>query len=390
MTVNGWVQILVFSVLLAASVRPLGSYMKIALEGGKTFLHPVLSPIENLMYQLFGIDPDEDQNWKDYAIAVLMFSLVSLLLTYAVLRLQGSLPLNPMHFSTPAAPAYATTITPDLAFNTSVSFTTNTNWQAYSGENTMSYLSQMLGLAFHNWVSAALGISVAIALTRGLARRNQNGIGNFWADLTRSTLYILLPLALFCALFLVWQGVVQNFDAYPVAKTLEGAKQIIPFGPIASQEAIKMLGTNGGGFLNANSAHPFENPTPLANLIEMLAIFVIPAGLTYTFGKMVNDAKQGLALLVTMYVLFFAGVFVCYHFGDRRQFQHCAAGSEHQHRRTWRFRGQYGGQRDAIWSGRLFTVCSRNDGRQLRSSKCNARFLYTVSRNDPSSQHRTG
>jgi len=313
-TAIGWIQIIAFSLLLAALVRPLGEHMYAALEGGKSLLHPVLSPIEKVMYALFGIDPEDDQSWKDYAISVLMFSLISLLLTYGVLRLQGMLPLNPMNFSTPSAPAYATTMTPDLAFNTAVSFTTNTNWQAYSGENTMSYLSQMLGLAFHNWVSAALGISIAIALTRGFVRRNAKGIGNFWADLTRSVLYVLLPLSTVCALLLVWQGVVQNFDAYPVANTLEGAKQIIPFGPIASQEAIKMIGTNGGGFLNANSAHPFENPTPLSNLIEMLSIFIIPAGLTYTFGKMVGDAKQGLALLITMYVLFLAGVLVCYHY----------------------------------------------------------------------------
>jgi potassium-transporting ATPase potassium-binding subunit len=313
-TAIGWVQIFAFSVLLAATVRPLGAHMHAAMEGSKTILHPVLSPIEGLIYRLFGIDPEEDMDWKDYAFSVLMFSLVTLLLTYGLLRLQGMLPLNPMHFSSADAPAYATSMTPDLAFNTAVSFTTNTNWQAYSGENTMSYLSQMLALAFHNWVSGALGISVAVALVRGFARRNANGIGNFWADLTRSILYILLPLTLIVALFLVSQGVVQSFDAYQTAQTLEGSKQVIPLGPIASQEAIKMLGTNGGGFLNANSAHPFENPTPLTNLIEMLAIFIIPAGLTYTFGKMVGDAKQGLVLLVVMYVVFFAGVVICYHF----------------------------------------------------------------------------
>jgi potassium-transporting ATPase potassium-binding subunit len=311
-TTVGWIQILVFSAILAASVRPLGSHMHAALEGGKTFLHPVLGRVENIIYRSFGADPEEDMSWTQYAIAVLLFSLFSLLLSYAVLRIQGALPLNPMHFSTPEAPAYATSMTPDLAFNTAVSFTTNTNWQAYAGENTMSYLSQMLALAFHNWVSGALGISVAIALVRGWVRRNSNGIGNFWSDLTRSTLYVLLPLSLIFALFFVSQGVVQNFSAYPVASTLEGAKQIIPLGPIASQEAIKLLGTNGGGFFNANSAHPYENPTPLSNLFEMLAIFIIPAGLTYTFGKMVGDTRQGLALLITMYILFLVGVLVCY------------------------------------------------------------------------------
>jgi len=317
MTSIGWAQIAAFSLILLLLVKPVGSYMKRVFDGQSTWLSHLLAPLEGLCYKLSGVDPHEDMHWTRYAYALLAFSCLSLIFTYGILRLQGYPPLNPMKFSTDSAPAYATPMTADLAFNTAASFTANTNWQAYSGENTMSYFSQMLGLAFHNWVSAALGIAVAIALVRGFSRRQATGIGNFWQDLVKATLYILLPSCFLCALVLATQGVIQNFSPYLTAITVEGAKQIIPMGPVASQEAIKMLGTNGGGFFNANSAHPFENPTPLSNLVEMLAIFVIPAALTHTFGLMVKDTRQGWALLVVMYLFFLAGVFIAYHFEAR-------------------------------------------------------------------------
>ncbi|MBX9878467.1 MAG: potassium-transporting ATPase subunit KdpA [Candidatus Obscuribacterales bacterium] len=314
MTAIGWFQILLFAVIIALCAKPLGAYIYAVLESKNHFLSRLLRPLETNSYRLVGIDPHHDMTWIEYTQSLLAFSLVSLLFTYAVLRLQGLLPFNPMQFSTANAPSWATALTPDLAFNTAMSFTTNTNWQAYSGENTLSYLSQMLGLAFHNWVSAAAGIVVAVALIRGFARRTAQGLGNFWADMTRTCLYILLPICFVYSLFLVYQGVPQNFNAYTEAATIEGSKQIIPQGPIASQESIKMLGTNGGGFLNANSSHPFENPTPLSNFIQLLSIFLIPAALTYTFGRAIGDTRQGWTLLSAMFLLFFAGVFICYHF----------------------------------------------------------------------------
>ncbi len=313
MTLMGWVQIALFSIILLLLTKPMGLYMTQVMEEGNGVLEKVLGPLERLIYRLFGINPQEEMHWTTYTYALLAFSLVGTILTYAILRLQGVLPLNPMGFSTALAPAYATTITPDLAFNTAVSFTTNTNWQNYSGENTMSYLSQMLGLAYHNWISAAIGLAACAALIRGFSRHSAQTIGNFWKDLVRSLLYIFFPIVLVYALLLVWQGVIQNFNPYTVATTLEGIKQIIPQGPVASQEAIKMLGINGGGLFNANSAHPFENPTPLSNFIQMLSIFLLPAGLTYMFGKMVKDTKQGWSLLIAMYALFLVGVFICYY-----------------------------------------------------------------------------
>lgn len=284
------------------------------MEEGGSVLEPVLSPIEGLCYRICGVDPEEEMHWTTYSFAVLAFSLVSGIFSYGILRLQGLLPLNPMGFSTAAAPSYATTMTADLAFNTAMSFTTNTNWQNYSGENTLSYLSQMLALAFHNWVSAAVGLGVCVALIRGFYRHSSQTIGNFWKDLIRGLLYIFFPIVLIYALLLVWQGVIQNIAPYVVATTIEGSRQIIPMGPVASQEAIKLLGINGGGFFNANSAHPFENPTPFCNFLEMLSIFLLPAGLTYMFGKMVKDTRQGWALLSAMFALFLAGLLVCYGF----------------------------------------------------------------------------
>jgi K+-transporting ATPase ATPase A chain len=316
MTIHGFLQIALFFGVLLLTVKPLGGYMARVFQGERTLLSPVLRPAERGLYRLFGVREDEGQHWTQYAAALLAYSVVGLLLTYTLLRLQGVLPLNPQGFG-------AQQMTPDLAFNTAASFTTNTNWQNYGGESTLSYFSQMVALSIHNWMSAAAGIAVAVALVRGLARRSASlgeantvqrnaGIGSFWVDVTRATLYVLLPICLVYALFFVQQGVPQNFQPYVSATTVEGGTQTIAQGPVASQEAIKMLGTNGGGFFNANSAHPYENPTPLTNFVQVLSIFLIPAALTYTFGKMVGSTRQGWALLAAMSVLFFAGLFTCY------------------------------------------------------------------------------
>jgi len=303
MTVQGWLLIALFVAILLALTRPMGMWLFALYEGRRTPLHAVFGPIEHGFYKLAGIDPDEDQSWRTYAVHMLLFNLVLLLLTYAVVRLQAYLPLNQRGLPGVSA---------DGAFNTAISFTTNTNWQWYSGEATLSNLSQMLGLTIHNFLSAATGIALAFALFRGFARRQATGIGNFWADTTRVTLYLLLPLCIVYAVFLIASGVPQTLAASIDATTLEGAKQSIALGPVASQEAIKMLGTNGGGFLNANSAHPFENPTALTNLIQMLSIFVIGMGLTWTFGKAVGDTRQGWAILAAMMLLFLLGAGITY------------------------------------------------------------------------------
>ncbi len=305
MTSNGILQMALFFGVLLLLTKPLGAYMARVFQGERTFLTPVLRPIERLFYKLFGVREEEDMKWTTYTLAMLMFSVVGALLTYALLRLQGHLPFNPKGFT-------GKEMTADLAFNTAMSFTTNTNWQNYVPEAVVSYFSNMVALAWHNWMSAATGIAVAIALVRGFARRSAEGIGNFWVDITRGTLYILLPICLVYSLFLVQQGVPQNFAPYTQVKTLEGADQAIGQGPVASQECIKNLGTNGGGFFNANAGHPYENPTPLTNLIEMLSIFSIGAGLTYTFGKMVGNTKQGWAIFGAMAFMFIAGLGVCY------------------------------------------------------------------------------
>jgi len=299
---NAIIQIGLFIALVTAISVPLGHYMARVFAGEKTHLDPLLKPVERLIYRLGGVHPENEQTWVEYAVAMLLFSAAGMLLLYGLERLQGWLPLNPQALGA---------VAPDLAFNTAASFTTNTNWQAYGGESTMSYLTQMAGLAFHNFVSAAAGIAIAIAMIRGFVRRNAKTIGNFWFDLTRAILWILLPICVVMALALVWQGVPDNFAPYVRAKTIEGAVQTIAEGPVASQEIIKELGTNGGGFFNANSAHPYENPTPLTNLIEMIAIFAIGAGLTHTFGKMVGDPRQGWALYGVMTILFLMGVAVC-------------------------------------------------------------------------------
>jgi K+-transporting ATPase ATPase A chain len=312
MTSLGIAQILVFFAIILALTKPIGAFMYSIFEGERTFLHPVLRPLERLIYRVSGVREDEEQSWVHYTASMISLSIFSFIFVYAIQRLQGHLPLNPMHFSTSQAPQSATPMTPDLAFNTAISFMTNTNWQAYSPDTTMSYLTQMAALAVQNFVSAAVGIAVAVALIRGFARHTVKTIGNFWVDVTRATLYILLPICILATLFFVWQGSIQNFKGPVTATTLEGTTQVIEQGPLASQEAVKMLGTNGGGYFNANSAHPYENPTPLANLVQMFLLLSLGASLTYMFGKAVRDTRQGWALFSAMAVMFFAGVFICY------------------------------------------------------------------------------
>jgi K+-transporting ATPase ATPase A chain len=303
MTANGWIQIAIYFVVLTALVVPLGRFMARVFEGERTFLTPVLRPVEVALYRIAGVDEKREQHWLGYTIAALLFNAAGFALLYAILRLQSLLPFNPADMS--AVPE-------DLTFNTAVSFTTNTNWQNYGGESTLSYFSQMVGLTTQNFVSAATGIALLVALIRAFARASAKTVGNFWVDLTRATLYVLLPLAFIGALVLVWQGVPQNLGAYVDATTLEGAKQTISQGPAASQIAIKQLGTNGGGFWNANSAVPYENPTAISNFLEVLYILLISAALTHTFGRMVKDERQGWAIYAAMSVLFLAGVLVCY------------------------------------------------------------------------------
>ncbi len=329
-----WLQLSVYVLLLALLTKPMGLYLVQVLDAnGRTWLDPVLKPLERLTYRLTGVRSDREQDWKNYAFAMLLFSLVSCLFTYAILRLQQVLPLNPQGLAS---------LSPDLAFNTATSFTTNTNWQSYGGESTMSYLSQMVALAIHNFASAAVGIAIAAALVRGIARHSAHTLGNFWVDLVRTTYYLLLPICLVFAVFLVSQGMIQNFKPYTTAKLVEPMKiqvekkndkgetvkgpdgkpvmeeqtvteQVIPQGPMASQVAIKMLGTNGGGYTNANASHPFENPTPLSNFIQMLSIFAIGSGLTYYLGRMVKNQAHGWSVWAAMMVLFLAGVVLCWH-----------------------------------------------------------------------------
>ncbi len=303
MTINGWMQIALFCGIVVAITKPLGGYMTRVFTGERTLLTPALRPLERALYRLSGVREAEEQHWLTYGAAMLAFSLAGFAVLYGLQRLQAALPFNPQKLAA---------VSPDLAFNTSVSFVTNTNWQSYTPEATMSYLVQMAGLTVHNFVSAAAGIALAIALIRGFARRSAKTVGNFWVDLTRCTFYILLPIAVVVCLFFVWQGVPQNLNGYTDATTLEGAKQVIAQGPVASQEVIKMLGTNGGGFFNANSAHPYENPTALTNLVQMVLIFSIGAALTNVFGRMVGSQRQGWAIFAVMGVLFLAGVCVAY------------------------------------------------------------------------------
>ena len=303
MTILGWAQIAIYAIVVILITWPLGGYMTRVFNGERTPLSPVLRPVERGVYFISGVDEKSEQNWVIYVVAMLLFSAAGFITLYALQRLQGALPFNPQGLAA---------VTPDLAFNTSVSFVTNTNWQSYTPESTMSYLVQMAGLTVHNFVSAATGIALAVALIRGFARRSANTVGNFWVDLTRCTLYILLPISIVVGLVFVWQGMPQNLNAYTEITTLEGGKQLIAQGPVASQEVIKMMGTNGGGFFNANSAHPYENPNALTNFIQLLLIFSLGAALTNVFGRMVGDQRQGWAIFAVMGLLFLVGVSICY------------------------------------------------------------------------------
>ena len=303
MTLDGWIQIALYCVVVILLVKPLGGYMTRVFQGERTFLSPVLGPVERGFYRLSGVDDRTEQSWLTYAVSMLLFSLAGFLSLYALMRFQAMLPFNP---------ADQSAVEQGLAFNTAMSFTTNTNWQSYVPETTMSYLVQMAGLTVHNFVSAATGIALAMALVRGFARRSARGIGNFWVDLVRCTLYVLLPISIVVGLFFVWQGMPQTLGAYSEATTLEGARQVIAQGPVASQEVIKMLGTNGGGFFNTNSAHPFENPNAITNFVQVVLIFAIGASLTNVFGRMVGDQRQGWAVFAVMGLLFLGGVLVAY------------------------------------------------------------------------------
>ena len=303
MTIIGWIQILLYCAVVVALVKPLGWYMTRVFNGEHTFLSPVLRPVERGLYWIGGVDEKREQHWLTYTVAMLLFHVGGFLIIYGLMRLQALLPFNP---------AEQSAVAEDLSFNTAISFITNTNWQNYGGESTLSYLVQMLGLTHQNFLSAATGIALAVALIRGFSRSSMRTLGNFWVDVTRCTLYVLLPICVVYTLFLVWQGIPQTLGAYVDATTLEGAKQTIAVGPVASQVAIKMLGTNGGGFFNANAAHPFENPTALSNFVQMISIFALGAALTNVFGRMVGNQRQGWAILAVMGVLFLAGVAVTY------------------------------------------------------------------------------
>jgi potassium-transporting ATPase potassium-binding subunit len=303
MTVIGWIQILLYCAIVVALVKPLGWYMTRVFNGESTFLSPVLRPVERGLYRIGGVDEKREQHWLTYTVAMLLFHVGGFLIIYGLMRLQALLPFNP---------AEQSAVAPDLSLNTAISFLTNTNWQNYGGESTLSYLTQMVGLTHQNFLSAATGIALAVALIRGFSRSSMRTIGNFWVDVTRTTLYVLLPICIVYTLFLVWQGMPQTLGAYVEATTLEGAKQTVAVGPVASQVAIKMLGTNGGGFFNANAAHPFENPTALSNFVQMLSIFAIAAALTNVFGRMVGNQRQGWAILAVMGVLFLSGVAITY------------------------------------------------------------------------------
>jgi K+-transporting ATPase ATPase A chain len=303
MTAIGWIQIILYCAIIVALVKPLGWYMTRVFNGERTFLSPILRPVEAGLYWIGGVDEKREQHWLTYTVAMLLFHVGGFLIIYAVMRLQAVLPFNP---------AEQSAVAEDLSFNTAISFITNTNWQNYGGESTLSYLVQMLGLTHQNFLSAATGIALAVALIRGFSRSSMRTIGNFWVDVTRCTLYVLMPICVVYSLFLVWQGIPQTLGAYVDATTLEGAKQTIAVGPVASQVAIKMLGTNGGGFFNANAAHPFENPTALSNFVQMISIFALGAALTNVFGRMVGNQRQGWAILAVMGVLFISGVIVTY------------------------------------------------------------------------------
>ncbi len=371
----GWFQIVLYIALLLLLVKPLGAFMAHVYTGERTFLSPVLGPLERLLYRLAGIDANAEMNWRTYAVALLIFSGLGMLVLYLLQRAQGWLPLNPAQLGS---------VDPWVAFNTAASFTSNTNWQFYGGETTMSYLTQMVGLTVQNFVSAAMGMAVLVALIRGLGRQTTQTIGNFWVDLTRSTLYILLPLSLILALALVSQGVVQTFAPYQTATLVQPTtdvdgntvtEQVLALGPAASQIAIKQLGTNGGGFFNVNSAHPFENPTPLSNFLELLAILLIPAALCYTFGKMVGDVRQGWTLLITMTVVFVAFLVVAYAAEQAGNPQLAALGVDQSVSATSIGR-QHGRQGSALRHRQLSAVGHCHDRGLEWIGQLHARFVY--------------
>ena len=369
----------VFLGLILLCAKPLGAYMAHVFEGQRTFLHPVLRWLEVLTYKVSGVREDVEQRWTQYTASLLSFTFFGFLLIYLLQRLQGFLPLNPQHFG-------ASLVPPDLAFNTAVSFITNTNWQAYGGESTLSYFVQMTALTVQNFASAAAGIAVAVALIRGFARQERRTIGNFWVDMTRATVYVLLPICVILGLFLVSRGVIQNLNGYTAATTVEGVKQTIAQGPVASQEVIKQLGTNGGGFFNANSGHPFENPTPFTNLLSMFMIFLIPGALTYTFGKMVGDTRQGWAILGAFCVMFLAGVGRLLLVRARRQSQSGEAGPAN----SGDLRpagGKHGGQGGPQRHCRFGSLHHSHNGCQLRRGQCLARQLHTSRRAGAAVQH---
>ncbi len=371
---SGLIQIVLYLVLLTALTPIIGEYMARVFSGGKTVAPTVIGPLERGIYRVCGVDPAREQHWTGYAASLLAFNLLGVLLLYAILRLQAFLPLNP---------AGMTAMTPDLAFNTAVSFTTNTNWQSYSGEAALSYLSQMAGLTVQNFVSAATGMAVLVALIRGFSRRSARTVGNFWVDMVRATLYVLLPLSIVTALFLVWQGVPQNLNAYVTAETVEGAQQVIAQGPAASQIAIKQIGSNGGGFFGINSAHPYENPTPLSNLVEMLQILLIASGLTWTFGRMVGDLRQGVALFAAMGLMLVVGIGVTAWAEGRPNPAMVAAGAG-------QYRRQHGRQGGPLRHRQLGAMGGRDHGRVERLGQCDARQLLRAGRHGADGQHDAG
>ena len=368
MTLSGWLQIVLFAAVVWAVTKPMGIYMYRVFEGSKQPWPKFFGRIEHAFYRLCGVDPQREQTWLEYAFALLAFSTLGVLVTYGIERLQDLGPFNPQKL--PAVPA-------ELAFNTAASFTTNTNWQAYVGEATMSYLTQMAGLAWHNFTSAAAGIAVALVIARGLTRhRGPDGpatLGNFWVDCIRSIVYVLVPISAIFALVLATQGVIQNFEPYQTITTLEGGTQTLAMGPVASQEAIKELGTNGGGFFNANSAHPFENPSPLTNFLEMISIFAIPAGLTYTLGRMAGDQRQGWAVMGAMAILFAIGVTVAY-------WSECQPNPRLAACRSIKASGNMEGKEVRFGLAALGAVCHRNDRRLLRRGQLDARQLQSLGR----------
>ena len=370
MTIIGWVQILLFCTIIVALTPLLGGYMTRVFRGERTVLTPVLRPVELMLYRAGGIDEKQEQGWLNYTVAMLLFHVGGFAILYALMRLQSLLPFNP---------AGQSAVAPDLSFNTAVSFITNTNWQNYGGESTMSYLVQMLGLTHQNFLSAATGIVLAVALIRGFARTSARTIGNFWVDITRCTLYVLLPICVVAALFLVWQGMPQTLGPYVEATTLEGAKQTIAVGPVASQVAIKMLGTNGGGFFNANAAHPFENPTALSNFLQIILIFALGAALTNVFGRMVGNQRQGWAILAAMGVLFLAGVLVTYW---------AEANGTHTLERARADRRQHGRQGGPLRHRRFGALCGHHHRGLLRRGQCHAQLVHRARRHDPADQHR--